>query len=193
MATRRPIYRKQESRSISRIGFMLCLLLGGAVLLVPAGGDIMRALEVKVRDLVMNSTLVDLDSCVVTQAQALACTSGAVGVPLPVALRQMKDNEAEAAEQKAQRRKAEGVARELALEIQRLNAHKAQGAAPGNTAGDTTGDTTVRFFPALAGAVKPAARGGSDDPAAGPQPEAPAASSADGALAIPFMPPAEDN
>ena len=172
---------------------MLCLLLGGAVLLVPAGGDIMRALEVKVRDLVMNSTLVDLDSCVVTQAQALACTSGAVGVPLPVALRQMKDNEAAAAEEKAQRRKAEGVARELALEIQSLNAQKAQSAAAGNAAADTAGDSAVRFFPALAGAVKPAARGGSDDPASGPRPEAPAASSAEGALAIPFMPPAEGN
>jgi len=163
---------------------MLCLLLGGAVLLVPAGGDLMRALEVKVHDLVMNSTLVDLDSCVVTADHALACTSDAVGVPLEVALRQMRDDEAQVAEERKQRSKAEGIARELAMELARLNAQKTPAA---------TGDATARFFPALVGVVKPTARTGADDPSV-PQPDAaPAASSNEGDSPMLFTPPAEEN
>lgn len=185
MATRRPIYRKQEPRSISKTGLLLCVLLAGAVLLVPTGGDVLRAAKVKVRDLVMRSTLVDLDSCVVTADHALACTSDAVGVPLQAALRQMKDDEALAADEKAQRRKAESMARDLAMELARVNAQKTQ---------DATADTTGRFFPALVGEVKPTARTGADDPGSVPQSDAaPAASSDEGALSIPFMPPAEDN
>ena len=185
MATRRPIYRKQEPRSISKTGLLLCVLLAGAVLLVPTGGDVLRAAKVKVRDLVMRSTLVDLDSCVVTADHALACTSDAVGVPLEAALRQMKDDEAQVAEEKKQRSKAEGIARELAMELARLNAQKTPAA---------TGDVTARFFPALVGVVKPTARTGADDPASAPQPDAaPTASSNEGDSPMLFTPPAEEN
>lgn len=185
MATRRPIYRKQEPRSISKTGFLLCVLLAGAVLLVPTGGDVLRAAKMKVRDLVMRSTLVDLDACVVTADHALACTSDAVGVPLEVALRQMKDDEAQVAEERKQRSKAEGIARDLAMELARLNAQRTQ---------DAAGDTTARFFPALVGEVKPTARSGADDPASVPQPDAaPAASSNEGDAPMLFTPPAEEN
>ncbi|HEX6118469.1 MAG TPA: hypothetical protein VFZ03_03395 [Dongiaceae bacterium] len=156
MATRRPIYRKQEPRSISKIGFLLCMVLAGTVLLVPTGGDVLRAFKVKVRDLVMTSTLVDLDACVVTADHVLACTSDAAGVPLEVALRQMKDNAAVAAEEKRQRQKAEGTVRQLAVEIDRLTAQSTQ---------RQLADQPQRFLPPFATDVTPTARTGDAAPA----------------------------
>jgi hypothetical protein len=156
MATRRPIYRKQEPRSISKVGFLLCLVLAGAVLLVPTGGDVLRAAKVKVRDLVMTSTLVDLDACVVTADHALACTSDAVGVPLEAALRQMKNDEAVAAEERRQRQKAEGAVRQMAVEIDRLTAQAAQSQLAGQP---------QRFLPPFATEATPTARTGDAAPA----------------------------
>ena len=67
MATRRPIYRKQEKRSTSRIGLLFCLLLAGGVMLVPVGGDFVHAGKMKLRDMALNSGLIDE-----TEAQAAA-------------------------------------------------------------------------------------------------------------------------
>ncbi|HEX6119341.1 MAG TPA: hypothetical protein VFZ03_07785, partial [Dongiaceae bacterium] len=141
---------------ISKIGFLLCMVLAGTVLLVPTGGDVLRAFKVKVRDLVMTSTLVDLDACVVTADHVLACTSDAAGVPLEVALRQMKDNAAVAAEEKKQRLKAEGTVRQLAVEIDRLTAQSTQ---------RQLADQPQRFLPPFATEATPTARTGEAAPA----------------------------
>src|SRR5688500_53582 len=122
MANRRPIfYRKENPRSLSRSGRLLCLLLAGAVMVVPLGSDFARNGKAKVRDLALSSGFIDFSDCVVTSDHVLACDSRAVGMPLPAALRLMEDTQALAAEGQRQRQKAENAVRDLALEVERLN------------------------------------------------------------------------
>jgi hypothetical protein len=149
MASRRPIYRKQERRSISKRGLMFCMLLAGGVLLVPIGGDIVHMGKAKLRDLALSSGVIDLNECVVTPNHAIACNSDAVGMPLQAALRMMEDNELQAAAEKKQREKAESAVRELALELARLNAQQNQLAGK-----------TEHSLPPIAGEVTPTARTG---------------------------------
>ena len=120
MARRRPIYRKPE-RPTSRKGLLLCLLLAGIVLLVPISGEFRNAAKAKLRDAVLTSGIISLDACVVTATQALACTIGAVGTPLPVALRQMAEQQAQSAEDARHRAEAEAALRTLTAEVDRLN------------------------------------------------------------------------
>jgi hypothetical protein len=127
MANRRPIfYRKEKPRSVSKTGLLLCLLLAGAVMVVPLGSDFALNGKAKVRDLALSSGFIDFSDCVVTSDHALACNSRAVGMPLPAALRLMEDSQALAAEEQRQRQKAENAARDLALEVKRLNAQLKQ-------------------------------------------------------------------
>ncbi len=53
----------------------------------------------------LRSGLIDFSDCVVTPDHALACDSHAVGMPLPVALRQMEDSQALAAEESGSARR----------------------------------------------------------------------------------------
>jgi hypothetical protein len=149
MAARRPIfYRKEQPRSISKAGFMLCLLLAGGVMLVPVGGDVAHIAKLKLRDLALTSGLIDFQDCVVTPEHALVCSSHAIGAPLPVALRQIADSEAQAAAEKEQRQKAERKIRALALEVERLDALARQAqVAKGKD-----------FFPAVDGDIRPTGR-----------------------------------
>ena len=136
MANRRPIfYRKEKPRSISKTGLLLCLLLAGAVMVVPLGSDFARNGKAKVRDLALSSGFIDFSDCVVTSDHVLACDSRAVGMPLPAALRLMEDSQALAAEGQRQRQKAENAVRDLALEVERLNKQlkQAQLAADANS------------------------------------------------------------
>lgn len=151
MASRRPIYRKQERRSISKRGLMFCMLLAGGVLLVPVGGDLVHVGKAKLRDLALSSGVIDLNECVVTSNHAIACNSNAVGMPLQAALRMMEDNELQAAAEKKQREKAESAVRELALELARLNAQMPQ---------DQLAGKTEHSLPPIAGEVTPTARTG---------------------------------
>ena len=122
MANRRPIfYRKEKPRSISKAGLLLCLLLAGAVMVVPLGSDFALNGKAKVRDLALSSGFIDFSDCVVTSDHVLACDSRAVGMPLPAALRLMEESQALAAEGQRQRQKAENAVRDLALEVERLN------------------------------------------------------------------------
>jgi hypothetical protein len=123
MASRRPIfYRKEKPRSISKTGLLLCLLLAGGVMLVPAGGDYVRAGKIKLRDWALASGLINFDDCVVTPSHAIDCGSHATGTPLSVALRHIGDSLAEAATEKQLRKKAESKVRALALEVDQLSA-----------------------------------------------------------------------
>lgn len=143
MANRRPIfYRKEKPRSISKTGLLLCLLLAGAVMVVPLGSDFALNGKAKVRDLALSSGFIDFSDCVVTSDHALACNSRAVGMPLPAALRLMEDSQALAAEEQRQRQKAENAVRDLALEVARLNAQlkKAQLAAGANSSFPPSGE-----------------------------------------------------
>jgi hypothetical protein len=146
MANRRPIfYRKEKPRSVSKVGLLLCLLLAGGVMLVPAGGDVAQTAKLKLRDYALNSGLINFEDCVVTAEHALSCDSGAAGTPLPVALRRIEDSAAEAATQKEQRLKAERKVRELALDIERLNGALKQAqlaAGDGGYFGPRSGDMT---------------------------------------------------
>jgi hypothetical protein len=126
MATRRPIYRKEKPRSVSKTGLLLCLLLAGAVMVVPASSDLVRNAKAKLRDVAFNSGLIDFNDCVVTPQRALACDSRAVGMPLPAAMRLMEDSQALAADQQRQREKAEKDARDLALKVDHLRAQLRQ-------------------------------------------------------------------
>ena len=136
MTTRRTLFhqRKDKPRSVSKIGLLLCLLLAGGVMVVPASSGIVLYGKAKVRDLALSSGFISFKDCVVTPSHVLSCDSHAVGTPLAVALRQIQDVEAQAAEDKKQRQKAEGTARNLAAEIERLNTQlkKAQLAASSN-------------------------------------------------------------
>lgn len=100
---------------------MLCLLLAGGVMMVPSSSDIVRYGKTRVRDLALTSGFINFSDCVVTPDRTLACDSRAVGMPLPAALRLMEDSQALAAEEQRQRQKAEDAARDLALEVARLN------------------------------------------------------------------------
>src|SRR4029434_2237500 len=101
MATRRTLFhsRKDKPRSVSKIGLLLCLLLAGGVMVGPASSDIVLNGKAKIRDLALTSGFLSFRDCVVTSDQELACTSGAVGMPLPAALRLMKDSQTLAAEE----------------------------------------------------------------------------------------------
>jgi hypothetical protein len=124
MANRRTLFhqRKDNPRSVSKIGLLLCLLLAGGVMVVPASSGIVLSGKAKLRDLALTSGFISFKDCVVTPSHVLACESGAAGTPLAVALRQIQDVEAQAAEDKKQRQKAENKVRELALENERLAA-----------------------------------------------------------------------
>jgi len=161
MATRRPIYRKEKPRSVSKTGLMLCLLLAGGVMLVPIGSDFVRTAKMRVRDLALSSGVVDFSDCVVTPDHAIACSSHAVGTPLPVALRQLEDSQAQAEAEKKQRQKAESTVRELALEVERLNAQMKQSQVAGSGGA---------FFPSLVGDVRPTGLTGTGGPAAAGNP-----------------------
>ena len=144
MTNRRTLFhhRKDKPRSVSKVGLLLCLLLAGGVLVVPASSGIVLSGKAKVRDLALTSGFINFKDCVVTTSGALACDSSAVGTPLAVALRQVQDVEAQAAEDKKQRQKAETKVRELALENERLAAQlkQAQLAASANSSFPTSGD-----------------------------------------------------
>jgi len=144
MTTRRTLFhhRNEKPRSVSKIGLLLCLLLAGGVMVVPASSGIVLYGKAKVRDLALSSGFITFKDCVVTPSHVLSCESGAAGTPLAVALRQMQDAEAQAAEDKKQRQKAEGTARDLALEIERLSVQlkKAQLAASANIAFPPSGE-----------------------------------------------------
>lgn len=146
MATRRPIYRKEQPRSVTKTGLMLCLLLAGGVMVVPLGGDVVHTAKLKLRDLALRSGLIDFEDCVVTPERALACSSHAMGTPLPVVLRQIEDSVAAAAAEKEQRLSAERSVRALALDVERLNAQlkRAQLAA-----------RATSFFPPSNGDIRP--------------------------------------
>ena len=155
MASRRPIYRKEKPRSISKTGLLFCLLLAGGVMLVPIGGDFVYAGKIKLRDMALRSGLIDFNDCVVTPDHAIACTSHALGMPLPVALREMADSQALAAAEKTQRLKAETAVRHLAMEIERLNQEAEQ-----RQLAETGG-----HFPPLVGDVTPTGLTGTGAPA----------------------------
>ena len=145
MATnRRTLFhnRKEKPRSISKIGLLLCLLLAGGVMMVPASSDIVLHGKAKLRDLALTSGFISFKDCVVTNDQELACSSGAVGMPLPAALRLMEDSQALAAQEQQKRQKAEDAVRDLALEVERLNKQlkKAQLAASSNNAFPPSGE-----------------------------------------------------
>jgi len=123
MANRRTLFhqRKEKPRSVSKIGLLLCLLLAGGVMVVPASSGIVLHGKAKIRDLALSSGFISFKDCVVTSEQELACASGAVGMPLPAALRLMKDSQALAADEQQKRQKAETAVHDLALEVERLN------------------------------------------------------------------------
>lgn len=133
-ARRQLFYRKEKKpRSVSKTGLLLCLLLGGAVMLAPVGGDYIHKGKMKLRDAALSSGLINLDDCMVTSDHALDCGSHAVGTPLAVALRQIQDNAGEVAAEKQQRLEAESRAHELALEVERLTAQVKRAQLAGNT------------------------------------------------------------
>ncbi len=122
MAHRRQIfYRREKPRSISKTGLMLCLLLAGGVMLVPAGGDVVQTAKLKLRDYALGSGLISFEDCVVTARSALDCSGKVAGTPLPVALRQIEDSTAAAAAEKERRLNAEKKVRALALDVDRLS------------------------------------------------------------------------
>ena len=142
MSNRRTLFhsRKEKPRSVSKIGLLLCLLLAGGVMVVPASSDIVLNGKAKVRDLALTSGFISFKDCVVTSDQELACTSGAVGMPLPAALRLMKDSQTLAAEEQQKRQKAENAVRDLALEVERLNKRLKQAELAGNNAFPPSGE-----------------------------------------------------
>lgn len=138
MANRRTLFhsRKEKPRSVSKIGLLMCLLLAGGVMVVPASSDIALQGKAKLRDLALSSGFISFKDCVVTKDGELVCTSGAVGMPLPAALRLLQDSQVLAADEQQKRQKAETAARDLALEVEQLKAQlkKARLAgAAGNT------------------------------------------------------------
>lgn len=173
MATRRTLFhhRKEKPRSVSKIGLLLCLLLAGGVMVVPASSGIVLYGKAKVRDLALSSGFITFKDCVVTSSHTLACDSGAVGKPLAVALRQMQDLEAQAAEDRTQRQRAENTVRDLALEIERLNAQlkKAELAASTNNPFPPSGEirpTGLSVTNPGTGSMMSAGAQGAEQPAA---------------------------
>src|ERR1051325_6998056 len=147
MASRRPVHRKPMERPLSRTAFKLCLLLGAVAVILPISSNLIHAARIKARDLALTSGFIGLDSCVVTAEHMIACTSGAVGTPVPVALQQMQDAESQAATEKKQRLDAESTVRSLALEVARLTTQVTQ---------RQQAERTMASFPL--GEVTPAAR-----------------------------------
>ncbi len=148
MAKRRQIWSKRQERRSSRKGLYFCILLGAAVILVPVSSDFALSTKAKARDMVLRSGVIDLDACVVTPAQVIACTSDAVGVPVQVALRRMQELEQAATAENKLRLQAEESARALAAQVERLNERIA-------IAQDQLAEQTGHAFPSLTGAVKP--------------------------------------
>jgi hypothetical protein len=144
MATRRTLFhsRKDKPRSVSKIGLLLCLLLAGGVMVVPASSDIVLHGKAKIRDLALSSGFISFKDCVVTGDRELACNSGAVGMPLPAALRLLGDSQTLAAEEHQKRQKAENAVRDLAMEVERLNKRlkQAELAASSSTAFPPSGE-----------------------------------------------------
>ena len=68
MTTRRTLFhqRKDKPRSVSKIGLLLCLLLAGGVMVVPASSGIVLYGKAKVRDLALSSGFISFKDCVVT-------------------------------------------------------------------------------------------------------------------------------
>jgi hypothetical protein len=133
MTTRRQLfYRKERPRSVSKTGLLLCLLLGAAVMLAPIGGDYLRKGKMKLRNAALTSGLINFDDCVVTTDHALDCGGHAAGTPLPVALRQIRDNADAVAAERQQRQLAENKVHELALQVERLNAQMKRAQLAGN-------------------------------------------------------------
>jgi hypothetical protein len=149
MASRRPVHRKPPNRSLSKVGFQFCLVLAAIALLVPAGSNLALSGKAKVRDLALASGFIDLNDCVVTAEHRIACTSDAVGIPVPAALRQMADAESQAAAEKKQRLETEDTVRTLTAEVERLTAQT----TPGQLAG-----RAETFFPSFAAQLKPTMR-----------------------------------
>ena len=81
MTTRRTLchHRNEKPRSVSKIGLLLCLLLAGGVMVVPASSDIVLHGKAKVRDLALSSGFISFKDCVVTPSHVLSCESGAAG------------------------------------------------------------------------------------------------------------------
>jgi hypothetical protein len=126
MATRRFVHRKPPSRPLSKAVVRLCVLLGAVAVILSVSSNLMPTARTKARDLALSSGFIDLDSCVVTAEHKIACTSGATGTPVPVALQRMEDAEYEAATEKKQRLDAESTVRSLALEVARLTGQIAE-------------------------------------------------------------------
>jgi len=120
MASRRFIHRKQPSRPLSKAVVRLCVLLSAVAVILAVSSNLMPAARTKARDLALTSGFIDLNTCVVTAEHKIACTSNAVGTPVPVALQHMEAVESEAATEKKQRLDAENTVRSLALEVARL-------------------------------------------------------------------------
>jgi hypothetical protein len=168
MAKRRQIWSKRQEHRSSRKGLYFCILLGAAVVLVPISSDFALSTKAKARDLVLRSGMIDLESCVVTPAHAIACTSDAVGIPVQVALRRMQELESAAATENKLRLQAEESVRDLAAQVEQLNERIA-------IAQDELAERTGHSFPSLTGAVKPTGLTGEVDTeqdSAGVDPEA---------------------
>jgi len=120
MTTRRFVHRKPPSRPLSKTVVRLCVLLSAVAVILSVSSNLTPSARTKARDLALTSGFIDLDSCVVTSERKIACTSNAVGTPVPVALQHMEDVESEAAAEKKQRLDAENTVRSLALEVARL-------------------------------------------------------------------------
>src|ERR1044071_402746 len=116
MASRRPVHRKPTDRPLSKAIVRLCLLLSAVAVILSVSGNLMPSARTKARDLALTSGFIDLNACVVTAEHRIACTSNAVGTPVPVALQHMEDAESAAAAEKKQRLDAENTVRSLALE-----------------------------------------------------------------------------
>ena len=156
MSKRRQIWSKRQERRSSRKGLYFCILLGAAVVLVPVSSDFALSTKARARDMVLRSGMIDLDACVVTPANAIACTSDAVGIPVQVALRRMQELEQAAAAESKLRLQAEESARVLAAQVEHLNERIA-------IAQDQLAERTGHSFPSLTGAVKPTGLTGSTD------------------------------
>ncbi|HEY1383791.1 MAG TPA: hypothetical protein VGF43_09255 [Dongiaceae bacterium] len=126
MSSRRFVHRKPPNRPLSKTVVRVCILLGAIAVILSVSSNLMPSARTKARDLALESGFIDLDSCVVTTAHSIACTSNAAGTPVPVALQHMQDVELEAATERKQRLDAENTVRSLALEVARLTSQIAQ-------------------------------------------------------------------
>ena len=81
MANRRTLFhqRKEKPRSVSKIGLLLCLLLAGGVLVVPASSDIVLRGKAKIRDLALT---IPAGTTELSQGTKLAGASGCASASL---------------------------------------------------------------------------------------------------------------